>query len=163
MGAGQVQSGRCLHPSDGKVTGQFRPMKQKWFHTFSPRRFWAVVIKEFIQMKRDRITFGMMAGIPLIQLVLFGFAINSDPKHLPTALRLADQGPFARTLVWAMKNSGYFTIVREASSEAEADRLLRLGQVQFVVDIPEDFSRKLLRGERPTILIEADAPDPAAA
>jgi len=131
-------------------------------HRFTFHRLWAVVLKEFIQMVRDRVTLAMMMGIPLIQLVLFGFAINSDPKHLPTALRLADQGPFARTLVWAMKNSGYFTIVRETASEAEADRLLRLGRVQFVVDIPEDFSRKLLRGERPTVLIEADATDPAA-
>jgi len=129
---------------------------------FSFHRFWAIVLKEFIQMKRDRVTFAMMVGIPLMQLTLFGFAINSDPKHLPTAIRAADQGPFARTLVAALKTSGYFTLVREATTEAEAHDLLQLGEVQFVINIPEDFSRRLLRGERPRVLIEADATDPAA-
>ena len=129
---------------------------------FSFHRFWAIVLKEFIQMKRDRVTFAMMVGIPLMQLTLFGFAINSDPKHLPTAIRAADQGPCARTLVAALKTSGYFTLVREAATEAEAHDLLQLGEVQFVINIPEDFSRRLLRGERPRVLIEADATDPAA-
>jgi ABC-2 type transport system permease protein len=129
---------------------------------FSIHRLWAIVLKEFIQMKRDRVTFAMMVGIPLMQLTLFGFAINSDPKHLPTAIRAADQGPFARTLVSALKTSGYFTLVREAATEEEANRLLQLGEVQFVINIPEDFSRRLLRGEQPTVLIEADATDPAA-
>ncbi len=129
---------------------------------FTFHRLWAIVLKEFIQMKRDRVTFGMMVGIPLMQLMLFGFAINTDPKHLPTAIRSADQGPFARTLVAALKQSGYFELVREAQTEAETQELLRLGEVQFIINIPEDFSRRLLRGERPTVLIEADATDPAA-
>jgi ABC-2 type transport system permease protein len=129
---------------------------------FTLHRLWAVVLKEFIQMRRDRVTFGMMVGIPLLQLMLFGFAINSDPRHLPTALRIADHGPFARTLVAALRQSDYFAITHEAKTEAEAARLLQLGEVQFVVNIPEDFSRRLLRGERPTVLIEADATDPAA-
>lgn len=129
---------------------------------FTFHRFWAIVLKEFIQMKRDRVTFGMMVGIPLMQLIIFGFAINSDPKHLPAAIRAADQGPFARTLVAALRHSDYFTLVREAATEAEARKLLQLGEVQFVINIPEDFSRRLLRGERPTVLIEADATDPAA-
>ena len=129
---------------------------------FAFHRFWAIVLKEFIQMKRDRVTFAMMIGIPLMQLMLFGFAINSDPRHLPTAIRAADQGPFARTLVQALRTSDYFQIVREADTEAETQRLLQLGDVQFVINIPEDFSRKLLRGERPTVLVEADATDPAA-
>jgi ABC-2 type transport system permease protein len=129
---------------------------------FSFDRFWAVVLKEFIQMKRDRVTFAMIVGIPLLQLVLFGFAINSDPKHLPAAIRDADQGPFSRTLVWSLKNSGYFEFVRETSSESEATRLLQLGKVQFVVNIPADFTRDILRGQAPSILIEADATDPAA-
>lgn len=129
---------------------------------FTLHRFWAIVLKEFIQMKRDRVTFAMMVGIPLMQLMLFGFAINSDPKHLPTAIRAADQGPFARTLVAALRNSGYFSLVRETASEAEARELLQVGDVQFVINIPEDFSRRLLRGEQPTVLIEADATDPAA-
>lgn len=131
-------------------------------HRFAFHRLWAMVLKEFIQMRRDRLTFGMMVGIPLVQLMLFGFAINSDPRHLPTALRIADHSPFARALVTALKQSDYFTIVHEAETEAEAARLLRLGEVQFVINIPEDFSRRLLRGERPTVLVEADATDPAA-
>jgi len=131
-------------------------------HRFTLHRFWAIVLKEFIQMKRDRVTFGMMVGIPLMQLLLFGFAINSDPKHLPAAIRAADQGPFARTLVAALRNSDYFRLVGETASEAEVQRLLKLGDVQFVINIPEDFSRKLLRGEQPAVLIEADATDPSA-
>ncbi|WP_414664536.1 ABC transporter permease [Horticoccus sp. 23ND18S-11] len=131
-------------------------------HFFSFHRLWAIVLKEFIQMRRDRVTFGMMVGIPLIQLMLFGFAINSDPRHLPTALRVADHGPFARALVAALRQSDYFTITREAATEAEAAQLLRRGEVQFVINIPEDFTRRLLRGERPTVLVEADATDPAA-
>ena len=129
---------------------------------FAFHRLRAIVLKEFIQMKRDRVTFGMMVGIPLLQLMLFGYAINTDPKHLPAAIRAADQGPFARTLVAALKTSGYFSLVREAATEEEARRLLQLGEVQFVLNIPEDFTRRLLRGERPTVLIEADATDPAA-
>jgi ABC-2 type transport system permease protein len=129
---------------------------------FTSHRLWAIVLKEFIQMKRDRVTFGMMVGIPLMQLLLFGFAINSDPKHLPTALRLGDQGPFTRTFVAALKNSDYFAIVNETTTETETQRLLQLGDVQFVVNIPADFSRQLLRGERPVVLVEADATDPAA-
>ena len=137
--------------------GKARPVRRFTFH-----RLWAIVLKEFIQMKRDRLTFAMMVGIPLIQLLLFGFAINSDPKHLPTAIRAADQGPFARTLVAALKQSDYFLLVREAVDEAEVQRLLQLGEVQFVINIPEGFTRNLLRGEQPTVLIEADATDPAA-
>src|SRR5437868_4820624 len=131
-------------------------------HRFTLHRFWAIVLKEFIQMKRDRVTFGMMVGIPLMQLLLFGFAINSDPKHLPTAIRSADQGPFSRSFIAALRQTGYFEFVRETATEAEGAELLQLGDVQFVINIPEDFSRRLLRGERPTLLIEADATDPAA-
>ena len=87
---------------------------------FTFHRLWAVVLKEFVQMRRDRVTFGMMVGIPLVQLLLFGFAINSDPRHLPTAVRMADHGPFARSLVAALRQSDYFTIVREAETEADA-------------------------------------------
>ncbi len=129
---------------------------------FSPPRFRAIVIKEFIQMRRDRLTFGMMVGIPLMQLILFGYAINSDPKHLPTAVVLADHGPQARTLLNALKNSAYFDFVKQVESEAEADELVERGKVIFVVSIPENFSRDLVRGARPVMLIEADATDPAA-
>jgi ABC-2 type transport system permease protein len=130
--------------------------------TFSLSRFGAIVVKEFIQMRRDRITFGMMVGIPLIQLVLFGFAINADPKHLPTVVLLADYGPHGRTLLHAIRNSRYFEFVREVATEQEAEEVLARGEAQFVVNIPPNFSRDVLRGERPAILIEADATDPAA-
>jgi ABC-2 type transport system permease protein len=129
---------------------------------FSFHRFWAVVLKEFIQMRRDRVTFAMMVGIPLLQLTLFGYAINSDPKHLPAAVLSADQGPFGRTLATALRNTDYLAINRAIDTEAEAERMLQLGEVQFVLNIPEDFSRRLLRGERPIVLVEADATDPAA-
>jgi len=129
---------------------------------FSPARFWAIVVKEFVQMRRDRLTFLMMIGIPLIQLVLFGFAINSDPKHLPAAVLLADHGPQGRTLLHAIRNSAYFDFVREVQSETEANDVLARGEVLFVVTIPENFSRNLLRGDRPVLLVEADATDPAA-
>jgi len=135
-------------------------MRRRW--QFSLRRFWSMVIKEFIQMRRDRMTFGMMIGIPLIQLVLFGYVINSDPKHLPTAVLLADRGPQGRTLLGAIRNSGYFDFIREARTEDEVCEMLARGEVQFVVNIPEDFTRSLLRGDRPAVLVEADATDPAA-
>ena len=133
-----------------------------WQRLFSPRRFWAIVVKEFVQMRRDRLTFGMMVGIPLMQLVLFGYAINSDPKQLPTAVLAADRGPQARTLLYAIQNSGYFDFVREVRSEAEAEAVIARGEVLFVVHIPENFSRDFLRGDRPVLLVEADATDPAA-
>ncbi|MEK9811031.1 MAG: ABC transporter permease, partial [Candidatus Nanopelagicales bacterium] len=129
---------------------------------FTFHRFWAVVLKEFVQMKRDRVTFGMMVGIPLMQLILFGFAINSDPRHLPTAVLSGDTGPFSRTFIAALQNTGYFDIIGDALTEDEAERLIALGEVQFVINIPTEFSRELMRGERPTILLEADATDPAA-
>lgn len=129
---------------------------------FSWPRFIAVLLKEFIQMKRDRLTFGMIVGVPIIQLVLFGFAINTDPKGLPAAVVINDESPFSRALVRGLENSQYFKFTHRAASEAEADRLLQLGTVQFVLVIPSDFSRKLQRGERPQILMAADATDPSA-
>ena len=129
---------------------------------FSIRRFSAIVSKEFLQMRRDRVTLAMMIGIPLLQLVLFSFAINSDPKHLPTAVLAADQGVFSRTIVAAMQNSKYFDIVKTVATEAEADLLIEEGEVQFVLNIPEQFNRRLVRGEQPALLLTADATDPAA-
>ncbi len=125
-------------------------------------RFLAVFIKEFVQMRRDRITFAMMVGVPLMQLILFGYAINSDPKALPTAVVMGENTTFARSIVTALQNSAYFKMDGPPVSEAEADKLLRLGEVQFVVTIPVDFTRDVLRGRRPTLLVEADATDPAA-
>jgi ABC-2 type transport system permease protein len=129
---------------------------------FSPARLGAMVVKEFTQMRRDRLTFGMMLGIPLLQLILFGFAINSDPKHLPTAVLLADRGPFGRSVLNALQNSSYFKFVREVRTEQEAEAVLARGEVQFLLNIPENFSRNLLRGDKPALLMEADATDPAA-
>ena len=120
------------------------------------------MVKEFVQMRRDRLTFAMMVAIPILQLILFGYAINSDPKSLPTAVLSADNSVYARSFVRAMENSGYFRVEREIASEREAERALALGTVQFVVTIPENFARKLERGERPALLVEADASDPAA-
>jgi ABC-2 type transport system permease protein len=127
---------------------------------FSLTRLRALIVKEFIQMRRDRMTFAMMVGIPLFQLVLFGYAINADPKHLPAAVLVADHGPHGRSILMALRNSGYFDVVREVPSETEAHTALARGDVQFVINVPEDFSRKLLRGDRPVILVEADATDP---
>ena len=132
------------------------------FSRFNFRRFGAVVMKEFIQMRRDRLTFGMMVGVPMIQLILFGYAINSNPKHLPTAVYEADNSVFSRTFVQGLRNSSYFDIVREAKNTVEINRLLAENTVQFAVTIPVDFSRKLIRGERPDLLLEADATDPTA-
>ncbi len=129
-------------------------------YKFSLERFWAMVVKEFIQMRRDRLTFGMMIGIPLVQLILFGYAINSDPKQLPSTVLLADNGPQGRTLLYAIQNSGYFHFVRQVKTETEGRDALARGEVQFVINIPQNFSRDLLRGNRPAILVEADATDP---
>jgi ABC-2 type transport system permease protein len=129
---------------------------------FKLHRFLAVLMKEFVQMRRDRLTFAMMIGVPVMQLVLFGYAINMDPKALPAAVVTADSSPFTRSLVRSLENSGYFKIVALPSTVDAADELLALGKVQFVLQIPEDFSRKLQRGERAVVLVEADATDPAA-
>jgi ABC-2 type transport system permease protein len=134
----------------------------KLLPSFSPARFWAMVVKEFVQMRRDRLTFGMMIGVPLLQLVLFGYAINSDPRHMSAAVLVADNGPHGRTILHAIKNSTYFDFVREVKSEQESHDLLARGEVQFVVTVPENFTRDLLRGDRPVLLVEADATDPAA-
>ena len=129
---------------------------------FSIARFWAVLVKEFIQMRRDRLSFGMMIGIPMVQLIIFGYAINFDPKDLPTGVILNDDSVFSRDIIRAMENSGYFRVVKTVGSEKEADELLDVGDVQFILNVPDDFSRKLLRGERPALLLEADATDPVA-
>jgi ABC-2 type transport system permease protein len=126
-------------------------------------RIWAVFLKELIQMRRDRMTVGMVIGIPVMQLVLFGFAINSDPKSLPTVLVVQDHSAPARSLTAAMENTGYFKIVALPSSEAEATEWMVRGQAAFIVTIPPNFSRDLMRGDRPEILVQADASDPSAA
>ncbi|MGQ0620390.1 MAG: ABC transporter permease [Panacagrimonas sp.] len=125
-------------------------------------RFFAVVRKELIQLRRDRLTFAMMVGIPLVQLMLFGYAINNDPKRLPTAVVDADRTEISRSLIAAAQNSGYFHVVWTGENLSEADRLVERGEVQFVLHLPAGFTRRLIRGERPALLVEADASDPAA-
>ena len=129
---------------------------------FSLTRWWSIVLKEFLQLRRDRVTFAMIVGIPIIQLALFGFAINTDPKHLPTAVIVHDQSEFSRSFIAAMTNSAYFDIVETLPDEEAGRRALAQGRVQFVLSVPVDFSRKLLRGEHPSLLVEADATDPTA-
>ncbi len=129
----------------------------------SPARLGALLVKEFIQMRRDRVTFAMMLGVPLMLLVLFGFAINNDPKRLPAALLAMSNDQYTRAMVVALENTNYYRFDHVARTEAEADLLLARGDVAFVVTIPADFGRRVERGDHPQILLEADATDPAAA
>ncbi|HSS86297.1 MAG TPA: ABC transporter permease [Reyranella sp.] len=128
------------------------------------RGFWerltAIVIKEVLPLSRDKLTFAMMFGMPILQLLIFGYAINTDPRDLPTAVVAADQSRITRTVLSALANTGYMAYTHQPGSEVDADALLRSGQVQFVVKVPSDFTRRLVRGERAEILIDADATDP---
>ncbi len=126
------------------------------------QRLKAVIVKEFIQMRRDRLTFAMMIGLPIIQLILFGFAINTNPKYLPTAIVNADQMPLTRAFVSGIQNTGYFQVKNANVTQKEAEKMLARGQVQFVVEIPLYFSRDMIRGKRPDLLVIADATDPVA-
>lgn len=132
------------------------------FSGFSLRRFVALLIKELIQMKRDRATFSMLLSVPLMEILLFGYAINADPKHLPTLVVDGDQSVMSRSFVSSLEVSGYFLITNRNATEAESQRALANGSTQFVINIPVDFSRKVARGERPEVLVEADATDPSA-
>ncbi len=125
-------------------------------------RFGAVLAKEFIQMRRDRVTFAMMIGVPIMQLLLFGFAINADPHHLPTLIEMADEGPLSRAILAGMKESDYFDFRGLVTSPAEGDRALRDGTASFVVVIPVGFERDVVRGLVPEVLLAADASDPSA-
>ncbi|HWA69238.1 MAG TPA: ABC transporter permease [Rhizomicrobium sp.] len=129
---------------------------------FSPARVWAILVKEFLQMRRDRLTLGMVIGIPLMQLCLFGFAINLNPRQLPAVIAINDPGTFARSIVAGLANSSYFRIIEQTNDPVHARRLLQEGKALFVVEIPPNFSRDIVRGARPDLLIEADATDPAA-
>ena len=130
--------------------------------SFSGARMTAVLVKEFIQLTRDRLTYALILAVPVIQMLLFGYAINSDPRHLPTALLVQENSVYARSVVSALANSSYFDIVRQARTPEELDQLIRTGAVQFAVTIPGDFTRRVVRGDRAQILIEADATDPTA-
>lgn len=124
-------------------------------------RLWAIMIKEALQLRRDRLTFAMMFAVPIMQLILFGFAINADPRGLPAAVLVSEHSALSRQIVQAIANTGYITITVEAANEAEADELLQRGEVQFVISIPPDLTRRLVRGEQPQVAVEADATDPA--
>jgi ABC-2 type transport system permease protein len=125
-------------------------------------RVLAVLAKEFKQLTRDRLTYAMMLLIPVIQLLLFGYAINSEPRRLPTAVLAQEDSRFARSIVAALKNSAYFDLVAQVRTPQDLDRLVRQGAVQFAVTIPGDFGRRVARGDRAQILVEADATDPSA-
>jgi ABC-2 type transport system permease protein len=126
------------------------------------RRIWAMIVKEFVQMRRDRMTFASMLFVPVLQLTLFGYAINTDPKHLPAAVLSRDDGPLTRAVLQAMKNTDYFDFREQVRSSDELDRLVRSGSVQFAIEIPASFERDVRRGDRPAILVIADATDPVA-
>ncbi len=125
-------------------------------------RLFAIIFKEFIQLRRDKLTFAMLVAIPLMQLILFGYAINSNPHHLPTVVINADQSPFTRTFVSALDASTYFKIIDNNSNEQEADKLLAEAKIMFAVNIPPNFSHDLIRNEYPSLLVTLDATDPSA-
>ncbi|MFZ5618137.1 MAG: ABC transporter permease [Pseudomonadota bacterium] len=126
-------------------------------------RIKAIFLKEFVQMRRDRPTFAIMIMVPIMQLTLFGFAIDTDPRHLPTAVELRDDGPLTRSLLSSLRQSDYFSIVAQVRTDEEGEELLRSGEIAYLIVIPENFEREFVRGERPQILIAADATDPVAA
>ena len=129
---------------------------------FSATRILAVLVKEFKQLSRDRLTYAMILALPVIQLMLFGYAINSDPRQLPTALLAQENSAFTRSITASLHNSSYFDLVAQVRSPAELDELLRRGEVQFAITIPGDFTRRVARGDKAQILVEADASDPSA-
>ncbi len=125
-------------------------------------RFWAMLVKEFLQLRRDRVTLATMITVPLMQLLLFGYAINTTPRHLPTAVMLQESSDVGRSILAALRNSDFFDIRKVVSSEVEFDHLLQSGEVLFVVEIPANFERSLRRGDTPALLVAADATDPVA-
>jgi len=126
------------------------------------RRTAAMLIKEFIQLRRDRVSFAMIIMIPLVQLMLFGFAINTNPRHLPTAVLLQEESDIGRSILKALQNTEYFEITHQVSDEREFDRLLASGSVLFAIEIPANFERAVRRGDTPALLVAADATDPVA-
>ena len=124
------------------------------------RRTWAMVVKEFVQMRRDRMTFASMMLVPILQLTLFGYAINTDPKHLPTAVLVRDDGPLTRAVLAAFENTDYFDFRWQVRDPQELDKLIRSGEAQFAVEIPASFERDVRRGDHPSVLVIADATDP---
>jgi ABC-2 type transport system permease protein len=127
------------------------------------RRSYAMVVKEFIQLRRDRVSFAMIVMIPVMQLLLFGYAINTTPRHLPTAVLLQEDSDLARSILKALENTAYFRFTRKVHDVAEFDDLLQSGKVLFGVEIPRGFERAVRRGDHPALLVAADATDPVAA
>jgi ABC-2 type transport system permease protein len=128
----------------------------------SLRRVGAMILKEFVQLRRDRITFATMIMIPLMQLVLFGYAINTTPRNMPTAVLLQESSDVGRSILAALANTKYFRVTHQVRAAAEFDRLLQSGTVLFAIEIPANFERALRRGDRPALLVAADATDPVA-
>jgi ABC-2 type transport system permease protein len=126
------------------------------------RKTWAVLVKEFIQLRRDRVSFAMIIMVPLLQLMLFGYAINTNPRNLPTALLLQEQSDLARSILAALENTKYFKVTELPHTEAELDQLLASGKVLFAVEIPANFERAVRRGDKPAMLVAADGTDPVA-
>lgn len=126
------------------------------------RRSYAMIVKEFIQLRRDRVSFAMIVMIPVMQLLLFGYAINTTPRHLPTAVLLQEDSDLGRSVLEALKNTSYFRFTKQVHTAAELDNLLQSGKVLFGVEIPRGFERAVRRGDDPAILVEADATDPVA-
>jgi len=127
------------------------------------RKTWAVLLKEFIQLKRDRVSFAMIIMVPLVQLMLFGYAINTTPRNLPTAVLLQEHNDLTRSILAALENTRYFRVTHLPTTEAEVDQLLASGSVLFAVEIPANFERGVRRGDKPAMLVAADATDPVAA
>ena len=126
------------------------------------RKTWAMLVKEFIQFKRDRVSFAMIIMIPLVQLLLFGYAINTNPRNLPTAVLMQESTDLSRSILAALENTKYFRVTQLPHSEAEVDELLASGTVLFAIEIPAKFERSVRRGDRPAMLVIADATDPVA-
>jgi ABC-2 type transport system permease protein len=124
---------------------------------------WAMLIKEFLQLRRDRLTFAMIVVIPLVQLMLFGYAINTNPRHLPTAVLLQENSDIGRAILAALRNTDYFEVIAQPRSEAEMDEMLAAGKVLFGIEIPANFEHGVRRGDKPAMLVIADATDPVAA
>src|SRR5262244_1585474 len=126
------------------------------------RKTWAMLVKEFIQLRRDRVSFAMIIMIPLVQLLLFGYAINTTPRHLPTAVLMQETSDLSRSILAAIENTKYFRVTELPHNEAEVDQLLASGKVLFAVEIPANFERSVRRGDKPAMLVIADATDPVA-
>jgi ABC-2 type transport system permease protein len=122
----------------------------------------AMLIKEFIQLRRDKVSFAMIIMVPLMQLLLFGYAINTTPRDLPTAVLLQESSDLGRSILKAFENTKYFKVTRQVRDEEEFDRVLASGEVLFAIEIPRNFERRVRRGEMPAILVAADATDPVA-